>query len=551
MAQNPPPPPAEPLLPPIDPVGNASNPDKVLLGKTLFWDEQLSSTKTVACATCHIVSVGGVDPRASFNNPDAQHPGADGTFQTADDITASPGVSESCEKGNYVHNETFLYKSQVTGRTAPSVINVGYSPTLFWDGRADDQLIDPITQELVLASGAALENQVLGPMLSSSEMAHTGRNWEDVVETVKYASPMALSPSLPVDMESWIGQNTYRQLFELSFGEPEITASKIAMAIASYERSLFANQSPFDENIGGNPNALNAQERRGLNVFRDARCGGCHVGSLFSDNDFHNTGVVPNNEDEGRYAVTGVNADMGRFKTPPLRNLEPRSSFMHNGAFATLEEVVDFYDRGGDFANPNLDPRMVPLNLTQGEKDDLVVFLKAPLTDERVVNGTGPFSSPLLYSESDRVPLVTSSGVAGSGSKVPAITANQPPVLGNDNFTVAIENALANHYSVFVIGLQDPGTSQLPDAQDNLIFAPLTLSATAENDGHGSLAVSLPGAADMEGQILYARWYVEDDQAANGYAISPLVEFSLFSPEYGLSEKVFGGTFENIQISCD
>ena len=542
-AQNPPPPLATPLNPPADPVGNPTTVDKVMLGKILYWDEQLSSTKTVACASCHIMSSGGTDPRANINNTNAQNPGFDGVFQTADDVTGSPGVAQTDASGKYVHNDTFLYNVQVTGRKSPSVINVGYAASLFWDGRAIDQLIDPITNQVILSSGAALESQVLGPPVSSAEMAHTGRNWHDVIQSIEQASPMALSTLLYPDMQNWIGNQSYYQLFENVFGSTEITASKIAMSIASYERSLYSNQSPFDANLNGDFAALTQQERRGLGVFRGALCGGCHATALLSDNNFHNIGVTPNFEDEGRFAVTGINADKGRFKTPPLRNLESRSSFMHNGGFSTLEQVVEFYDRGGDFNNPNLDPRMVALNLTQVQKDDLVLFLKRPLTDLRVSNETGPFSSPMLYSESNRMPQIAGSGIAGTNAKTPRIIANQPPLLGNKSFTVSVDNSLSGSQSLFVMSLQDPGLKTIPQIEDSIIYESRTLFSD-NGDGHVSISIELPANISMNGVSLYGRWYIEDNQAINGLAISPLLQITLFKPEYGHAGQIFSASFD-------
>lgn len=542
-AQNPPPPLADPLLPPTDPLGNESSFDKIMLGKVLYWDEQLSSTKTIACASCHIMSSGGTDPRSSINNPDAQNPGFDGVYNTEDDITGSPGVAQTDSNGDYQHNPLFGYFSQVTGRKAPSVINSGYASSLFWDGRAGDQLIDPITNEIILSSGAALEVQALGPPVSSAEMAHTGRTWQDVITSVEQSSPLALSPLVPIEIASWIGTNSYYELFETVFGNTEITASKIAMVIASYERSLFSNQTPFDDNLNGNFNALTQQERRGLGVFRGSLCGGCHASALLSDNNFHNIGVSPNNEDVGRFAVTGLAPDRGRFKTPPLRNLETRSSFMHNGAFSTLEQVVDFYDRGGDFNNPNLDPRIVPLNLTQNQKNDLVAFLKRPLTDQRVSNETGPFESPLLFSESDRLADISGTGIAGTNNKIPFIYSNQPPLLGNKSFTLAVENALPGAASTFIVSTQDPGIGTLPAPEESIIYATKTLLSDS-NDGHASLSLELPSEDSFIGVTLYGRWYIEDKQAVDGYAISPLLQFTLFKPEYGYAGQIFSATFE-------
>ncbi len=546
MAQGGPPPPANPLQPPVDPIGNVSSFDKIMLGKALYWDEQLSSTKTVACASCHIMSNGGTDPRANATNPSAINPGFDKLFLTNDDIVGSPGVVDSCKNGEYRFNQIYGYNQQVTGRKAPSVINAGYASNLFWDGRALEQLIDPISNEIILTSGAALESQILGPPTSSIEMAHTGRSWKDVIRSVEAASPLALSSDSSIEMQGWIGTQNYFQLFQLVFGESAITASKIAMAIACYERSLFSNQSPFDANLQGDPGAMSNQQRRGLGVFRREMCGGCHTGALLSDNNFHNIGVTPNAEDEGRFAVTGVNADRGRYKTPPLRNLANRGSFMHNGAFTTIEEVVDFYDRGGDFNNPNLDPRMVPLNLNQNDKSDLVVFLRDALTDTRVTNETGPFASPLLFSESNRVPVINGSGIAGTDEKEPKIIAIEPPLLGNSSFTIAIENAKANSESFLVVNTQDPGLEGLPNEEESVYFLSKPLL-----DEHASVSVSLPNQDKHIGTSLFARWYIEDSQAENGYAVSPLLEFTLFKPSYGSTGQLFNADFEERTSHCE
>ncbi|MFK8013008.1 MAG: cytochrome-c peroxidase [Marinicellaceae bacterium] len=541
LAQNPPT--INPLLPPVDPIENQSSPDKIMLGKALYWDEQLSSTKTVACASCHIMSSGGTDPRSNPNNPDAQNPGFDGIFNTEDDITGSPGVADTHISGEYLMHTVFGYFTQVTSRNAPSVINSGYSSTLFWDGRAGDQLIDPLTDEILISSGAALEVQVLGPLLSSKEMAHSGRTWFDVIKTIQQASPLALSPMVPDDLRDWIGTNSYHTLFKLVFGNSEISAAKIAMAIASYERSLFSNQSPFDQSLNGNPNALTQQERRGLGVFTASQCIACHTGALLTDNNFHNIGVSPNFQDVGRFAVTELAADQGRFKTPSLRNLENKTSFMHNGNFSSLETVVDFYDRGGDFNNPNKDPRIRPLNLSQNQKNDLLAFLKRPLSDPRVGEETGPFSSPLLFAESLRVPIISENGIFGTNGKTPVVFANQPGLLGNKNFTIAIENALPAANAIFVMSESDPGIESLPLEQDTMHYVSKTLNIS-DGDGHTSVSIELPNSDSYDGMTLYGRWYVEDSQAINGYAISPLLELTLFQPNFGTAGQIFVGSFE-------
>ena len=111
----PPPPPPGPLQPPPAPAGNPLTPEKILLGKSLFWDEQLSSTRTVACGTCHIPAAGASDPRTAVS-PLALHPGADGQFETADDVLGSPGVPQSLADGTYVDHPDFGILPQATGR---------------------------------------------------------------------------------------------------------------------------------------------------------------------------------------------------------------------------------------------------------------------------------------------------------------------------------------------------------------------------------------------------------------------------------------------------
>ncbi|MEJ2232264.1 MAG: hypothetical protein P8X46_13905 [Nitrospirales bacterium] len=143
----------------------------------------------------------------------------------------------------------------------------------------------------------------------------------------------------------------------------------------------------------GDPKAMGDEAQRGMVVFKGkGRCILCHNDSNFTDNQFHNTGVPqvgPMKEDLGRYYVTRRNADKGAFKTPTLRSLTETPPYMHDGVFKTLEEVVEFYDKGGN-ANPNLDPRIKPLGLAPQEKTDLIAFLKA-LTGEPI-----PFEFPKL-----------------------------------------------------------------------------------------------------------------------------------------------------------
>src|SRR5262245_39974835 len=163
-------------------------------------------------------------------------------------------------------------------------------------------------------------------------MAHVGRTWDDVVAKIAAAWPLALASNVPGGLARWIGGRTYPQLFDDAFGTPEITPVRMAFAIASYERTLFSDRTPFDE-----ANAL-IRERwpaasRGLNTFNTLTCVNCHAGVTFSDGLPHHIGVRPleDPEDAGRFAVTGVASDRGKFITASLRNVALRGPFMHTG----------------------------------------------------------------------------------------------------------------------------------------------------------------------------------------------------------------------------
>ncbi|MCB9397990.1 MAG: hypothetical protein H6510_09250 [Acidobacteria bacterium] len=416
LAQGGPPPPG-PLGPPPVPAGNPITTAKANLGKTLFWEEQLSSTRTVACGTCHQPASGGSDARSGSIN--SLNPGPDGVFQTPDDIIGSPGVPLHEASGTYTWSDAFGIYEQVTGRKSPSAVNSAYAPRLFWDGRATGTFRDPLTNAVVINNGAALESQVLGPPVSSAEMAHQSRNWQQVADQIASATPLVLAESIPNDLANWLADRGYPALFEEAFGSTEVTPTRIAMAIATYERTLVSDQTPLDADASGVPNALTQQERRGRNVFVQNDCAQCHAGPLLTDNNFHYIGVRPVNDDLGRFNETGNNQDRGAFKTPGLRNVAQRSHFFHNGRFQTLQEVIDFYDRGGDFNAPNKDPRIRPRNMTANQKADLLAFLTRPLTDLRVANEQAPFDRPTLFSESNRVPQISGSGKAARAGLVP------------------------------------------------------------------------------------------------------------------------------------
>lgn len=418
VAQQPPPPPPPP--PSTDPVPTVPEPTenpiteaKRVLGKILFWDEQLSSDDTMSCGTCHIPSSTGADPRFD------RHPGADRTFFTPDDVFGSPGVVAMDTNGDPVVDPVFGIDPQVTGRAAQSYFMSLFAEDAFWDGRATSEFIDPedgVTT--VIAAGGSLESQAVGPILSSVEMAHPGRSWSDVRTKLQNAIPLLFASDIPDDMESAIQANsTYAALFNAAFGSTAITGARIGMAIASYERTLVADQTPWDAYNAGDTGALTANQIQGWNFFGNSRCVRCHVPPLFTDNEFHNIGLRPSGDDLGREAITGDPNDRGRFKTPSLRNTGLRANLMHVGWIADVRDAIDFYNEGAGHNQFEVDQSGIPTNdpnvfenydqasipidgpNNQPVRNQVVDFITNALTDARVANETFPFDRPTLYSE--------------------------------------------------------------------------------------------------------------------------------------------------------
>lgn len=528
----PPPPPLPPLGTPAIPAANPQTAAKIALGQALFWDEQLSVTGTVACGTCHMPRAGGNEPRTALANAASVHPGGDGVFGTADDIVGSMGVPNHDASGVYQRSALFGMAPQVGNRQSQSAINAAFPTTLFWDGRAASAFLDPDTQATLIAAGGALENQALGPVVNSVEMAHTGRTLADVTARLAIVRPLRLSPSIPAALRTWLAGRDYPALFNEVYGTPQISAARVAMAIASYERTLIANQTPHDLQAAGG-GALTQAELAGLQAFGQAGCGRCHGGPLLSDNNFHYIGVRPQAADPGRFAVTGANGDRGRMRTPPLRNVELSAPYFADGRFRTLEEVVDFYNRGGDFTAPNKDPRIVPLGLSAQQRAAIVTFLKRPLTDLRARDETGPFERPMLLSESPFLPQTAGAGVAGTGGATPRLTALEAPIAGSSDFTIGVELGRSLAPARVLLALSDPASPTAPSLlqQDFML----------QTDGSASLNLSLPNRADLQNQTLYLRVFVDDAAAAGGWASSASVSFQLLE----INELVFATSFED------
>jgi cytochrome c peroxidase len=510
--------------PPNAPPGNPLTATKISLGKALFWDEQMSSTKTVSCGTCHHASSGGADPRITGINP-----GPDGLFNTGDDIRGSLGVPMNEPDGRYRFSATYGFGDQVTGRASMSYVNAAYAPILFWDGRATGQFNDPILNLPIFLNGASLESQSVGPPVSSVEMGHEGIDWTQVASRVAESKPLALSPSVPQSLQTWIDGRTYPELFLEAFGTAEVSPARIAMAIASFERSTFSDQTPWDLDVQG-ITPLTPQESMGRNLFNSGTfaCGVCHGGNRFTDGAFHYIGVRPDTEDIGREAVTGMPNDRGAFRSPGLRNVGLRKSFFHNGKFTTLEEVIDFYDRGGDFDANNKPNLIHVLNLAPGQRAAILAFMRRPMTDPRVVTETGPFERPALYMGSNRVPQITGTGRAGSGGQTPQIKAISPPIVGNDKFTLSVSAALGNSSAVLVVDENDPGTPATIPTTGSLARVTATTQNTGAGNGWASVVIQIPDNASIVGRTFYARWYVTDTSAENGFSVSQAARFTVF-----------------------
>jgi cytochrome c peroxidase len=307
----------------VVPAHNPMTRGKLELGRLLYFDPRISKDGTVSCATCH-------NPEKGWT----------------DQLPHSIGI-----------------KGQEGQRNAPTVLNTAYGRTMFWDGRAP-----------------SLEGQAQGPIQNKIEMGD--QTYQEIVERLR---------QIPA----------YQEQFQKVFGTP-VTLDGMAKAIATFERTALSGNSPYDRyNSGNDVKALSESQKRGMVLFglslnseddfttdvvrKKANCTTCHLGFNFTDEKFHNLGVGWDDTtgkfaDLGLWAISPIgakdDAEIGAFKTPTLRDLERTGPYMHDGSEKTLEEVVEFYDRGGN-GNPSLDKDMKKLNLTAPEKADVVAFMRA------------------------------------------------------------------------------------------------------------------------------------------------------------------------------
>ena len=319
---------------------------KIELGFKLMFDERLSVPQGVACGTCH-------DPNLGWG--DARPQGKGVQDNTLDTNGHNPDVAIAGAQ----------YKTVLTPRNTPTVYNSHLFPNLFWDGRAGD-----------------LQHQAQFPFEAGAEM---NSSWVNHI-----------LPTIQADPD-------YAPLYTAAYGDSTVTRERSIEAMGTYEATISVFDTPFDDFLAGDSSALSESEQRGHDLFfGQAGCHTCHPAPLLTDFSFHNTGVPTvgtfalNNEVDLGFGVrTDITAlpngsevqhddpaDYAKFKTPQLRMVDVTGPYMHNGAFLTLEEVVDFYNDGG---GPDLSgtgtksPLIVPLGLTQQQKDDLVAFLKTGL----------------------------------------------------------------------------------------------------------------------------------------------------------------------------
>ncbi|MES2590404.1 MAG: cytochrome c peroxidase [Bacteroidota bacterium] len=258
----------------------------------------------------------------------------------------------SCHIPAFAFSDTVALSKGVDGklgtRNSPSAMNLAARSSFFHDGRA-----------------GTLEEQASGPIENPVEMNLPIR------EAVKKLNANA----------------AYLSYFKKIFNKSADTANLVD-AISSFERTLETGNSPFDRYMHGDTTAISESAKRGQKIFNvKAKCFDCHFGPDFTGDEFRNIGLYNSKElnDAGRYEITKSTSDIGKFKTPGLRNIAVTGPYMHNGMFKTLPEVIDYYDKPQQFVKESMNTDTLlskPLNLTDAEKYDLHEFLKC-LTDER------------------------------------------------------------------------------------------------------------------------------------------------------------------------
>ena len=366
----------------------------------------------------------------------------------------------------------------VTGRNTPPVLNAVFNDDNFWDGRAKNGFngFSPIgandgDHPTTLTTNSSLASQSVGPPLSNVEMSCAGRAWNGpnslgaklVVRTPlknqlvdpndSVLGALSNSPSSGLKCGFTDRLCTYADLIAAAFGTGGLSGQAAVdayianfstiwgQAVQAYEATLVSDQTPYDKFIRGNATALTTAQQEGLAEFRNA-CAVCHVEPELTDasvrfvaangptnadgadQGFHNIGVSPTAEDLGRGSSPGPHgsqaANAGAFKTPSLRNVKLTAPYMHNGRFATLANVVEFYDDANAPMNIIENPQLskdIPAKVGGGAKADVVDFLMTGLTDCRVEHDVAPFDHPAL--DLPNGPSLPARGQAGDGTVCP------------------------------------------------------------------------------------------------------------------------------------
>lgn len=249
---------------------------------------------------------------------------------------------------------SFGHDRQTGGRNSMTILNSGFAHTLFWDGRA-----------------SSLEDQARFPI----------------------GDPLEMNEQLNIAVDKIAEIQGYKQLFNAAFGNDSVSLKRIQYAIATFERTVNSYKTRFDKFVEGDSTKLTNQEVLGLHLFRTkARCINCHNTPYFSDNLFHNDGQTlfgTKNEDFGRYNITKNMEDIGKFRTPTLREVGRTGPWMHNGHFPSLLDVVEFYNLGNpapiqkkylgvgrDSLIPKTSPILKTLDLDKTEIDALLAFME-------------------------------------------------------------------------------------------------------------------------------------------------------------------------------
>lgn len=298
-----------------DPTDNRTTPEKVDLGRLLFFDPVLSGNRDVACATCHQPDFGYAEFLETSIGVNGRGVGSKRRFLEPNDI---PFVKR---------NSQSILNTAFNGITNSGTYHAASAP-MFWDLRAK-----------------GLEEQALVPIKTLEEMRGNGYTEDNIIgEVVRRVAEI----------------KAYVTLFEKAFpGEEQpVNAGNMAKAIASFERTLIGGNTRFDRYMRGDSAALSASEKDGLNLFLSSGCAKCHNGPMFSDFKPHALGVP--DSDNHKSPDTGIDENFA-FRTPTLRNLRYTAPYMHSGKFTTLKQVLEFYEdiAGGKMRNPHVRPEQI------------------------------------------------------------------------------------------------------------------------------------------------------------------------------------------------